>query len=65
MKAYREMTKYALEQAFHVPDVAGPQSMMYWPWIKNYSGEITVGYDDMTFRTWIWVDQDMKTKMGY
>ena len=65
MKQYREMTKYALEQAFHVPDVGGPQSLMYWPWIKNYSGEITIGYDDSTWPTFIWIDQDMKKVMGY
>ncbi len=65
MKEYREMTKYALTQAYHVPDVAGPYSLMYWPWIKNYSGENTVGYDDATWDWYVWIDQDMKTKMGY
>jgi peptide/nickel transport system substrate-binding protein len=65
MKEYREMTKYALDQAWHVPDVVGPQSLMYWPWLKNYSGEITIGYDDATWPQYIWIDQDLKTKMGY
>ncbi len=65
MKVYREMTKYALEQAFHVPDVQGPQSLMYWPWLKNYSGEICVGYDNMNVSRYIWIDQDLKRKMGY
>jgi peptide/nickel transport system substrate-binding protein len=65
MGKYREMTKYALEQAWLVPDVGGPQSLMYWPWIKNYSGEITIGYDDATWPQYIWIDQDLKTKMGY
>ena len=65
MKEYREMTKYALEQAYHVPDVQGPQSLMYWPWLKNYSGEITIGYDDMTYTWYIWIDQDMKKQMGF
>ncbi len=65
MKDYREMSKYAFEQAWLVPDVGGPQSLMYWPWIKNYHGEITVGYDDATWMQWIWIDQDLKGKMGY
>jgi peptide/nickel transport system substrate-binding protein len=65
MKEYREMTKHVLEQAYHVPDVAGPVSLFYWPWIKNYSGEITVGYDDMTWPQYVWVDQDLKKSMGY
>ncbi len=65
MREYREMTKYALEQAFHVPDVAGPVSLFYWPWVKNYSGEITVGYDDMTWPQWVWIDEKLKKSMGY
>jgi peptide/nickel transport system substrate-binding protein len=65
MQEYREMTKYALGQAFHVVVPSGPQSLMYWPWVRNYSGEQTVGYDDMTWPMYIWVDQDMKGTMGY
>ena len=65
MQEYREMTKYALAQAFHVVVPSGPSSLMYWPWIKNYSGEITVGYDDMTWPMYVWIDQDMKSKMGH
>jgi peptide/nickel transport system substrate-binding protein len=65
MRKYREMTQYALTQAWLVPDVGGPQSLMYWPWIKNYSGEITIGYDDATWPQYIWIDQDMKAKMGF
>lgn len=65
MKKYREMSQYAFTQAWLVPDVSGPQSLMYWPWIKNYSGEITIGYDDATWPTYIWIDQDLKSKMGY
>jgi peptide/nickel transport system substrate-binding protein len=65
MKEYREMTKHVLEQAYHVPNVAGPVSLFYWPWIKNYSGEITVGYDDMTWPQYVWIDQNLKKSMGY
>ncbi len=66
MKIYRDMTIYALGKGvWHVPDVASPCSMFYWPWLKNYSGEITIGYDDMSFPWYIWIDQSLKTKMGY
>ncbi len=66
MKKYREMTMYALEKGvWHVPDVASPCSLFYWPWLKNYSGEITIGYDDMSFMWYIWIDQDLKKNMGY
>ncbi len=65
MAKYKEMTKYAFVQAWHVPDVVGPQSLMYWPWIKNYHGEITIGYDDADWPWYIWIDQDLKKQMGY
>ncbi len=65
MLKYRDMTKYALEQAYWVPDVEGPVSNMWWPWLKNYSGEITVGYDKMTWPQYIWIDQNLKKSMGF
>ena len=65
MQKYRDMTKYALEQAYWVPDVQSPVSNMWWPWLKNYSGEITVGYDKMTWPQYIWIDQTLKRSMGF
>jgi peptide/nickel transport system substrate-binding protein len=65
MKDYRELTKYVVTQAYTVPNVIGPNHVMWWPWIKNYSGEITVGYDDPTWPAFIWVDQELKKSMGY
>jgi len=66
MKIYRDMTIYALGQGvWHVPDVASPASMFYWPWLKNYDGEITIGYDDMSFMWYLWIDRDLKRQMGY
>jgi peptide/nickel transport system substrate-binding protein len=65
MKEYREMTKHVLAQAYHIPNVAGPVSNFYWPWIGNYSGELCIGYDDMTWPTYIWIDEDLKASMGY
>jgi hypothetical protein len=59
------MSKYALEQSFVVPDVASPCSVFYWPWLKNYSGKITIGNDDMSFPWYVWIDQGLKRHMGY
>ena len=38
----------------------------YWPWCKNYYGEVDAGYHNtvpMTER--IWIDQNLKKTMGY
>ena len=46
---------------------ADPLSLnCYWPWLKNYYGEVDTGWHDtvpMTER--LWIDQSMKTTMGY
>ena len=39
----------------------------WWPWVKNYFGEINVGFgEDMTpMLARMWIDQGLKSKMGY
>jgi peptide/nickel transport system substrate-binding protein len=39
----------------------------WWPWVKNYYGELTL-QDDGSFAAlfpFIWIDQDLKKSMGY
>jgi peptide/nickel transport system substrate-binding protein len=62
----REMTREILDKAPHIwmPTVKGYTA--WWPWIKNYDGEHTAG----AVRPWpiysrIWIDQDMKKRMGH
>jgi peptide/nickel transport system substrate-binding protein len=58
--------KYVLDQVWMLP---GPQDSPYtfwWPWVKNYSGEVHVGYfDGQSWTQYIWLDLDMKKEMGY
>jgi peptide/nickel transport system substrate-binding protein len=65
MKMYRELTKYVVEQAYVVTAVTGSYRTLWWPWLKNYSGELNVGYDDPIWPAFIWVDQELKRNMGY
>jgi ABC-type transport system substrate-binding protein len=65
MKQYRELTKYVVAQAYTVPNVLGPNNVMWWPWVKNYSGEICIGYDNPTWAAFIWLDRDLKKSMGF
>lgn len=38
----------------------------WWPWVKSYSGENLVGCAHFfDYYQYIWVDQDLKTSMGY
>ncbi|MBI2850069.1 MAG: hypothetical protein HYX80_03390 [Chloroflexi bacterium] len=66
MRLYREkIFKYIVTKAYAVPDVIGTNHAFWWPWLKNYSGEEAVGYDDYNWMQWIWIDQDLKKSMGY
>ena len=62
----REMTREILEQA---PYVWLPVPYLYtawWPWVKNYDGELRVGaVKPGPIYARMWIDQDMKKKMGY
>jgi peptide/nickel transport system substrate-binding protein len=65
---HREMLPYLMEQCY-VIQTAGPNTYrLWWPWVKNYSGEASVGY----YKTinpdrwaYVWIDQELKEDMGY
>jgi len=44
-----------------------PYALTYhWPWLKNYYGEIDVDYHDrIPVMAGCWIDEDLKTEMGY
>ena len=62
----REMTTNILEQA---PYIWLPTPYIYsawWPWVKNYQGELRAGaVRPGPIYARIWVDQEMKKKMGH
>jgi len=38
----------------------------WWPWVQNYNGQETIGYDNNSqYTKYIWLDQSMKKSMGY
>jgi ABC-type transport system substrate-binding protein len=61
------MGVYVFDNAFGIgltnPDVLN----CYWSWLKNYYGEITAGNycDIMPMVSQMWIDEGMKTKLGY
>ncbi len=62
----KEMTIEILDKA---PYIWLPTPYLYtawWPWVKNYGGELRVGAVRLgPIYARIWIDQEMKTKMGF
>jgi peptide/nickel transport system substrate-binding protein len=65
-KALQDLTTQILDAA---PAIWLPNSYGYtawWPWVKNYGGEFYVSATrGAPFYARIWIDQDMKKKMGF
>ena len=63
----RTLSNYVLEET--VPYVWLPTQFTYrawWPWVKNYHGEMSVGaIRPGPIYARIWIDQELKKKMGY
>ena len=62
----REMTRDIIDKA---PYIFLPVAYTYagwWPWVKNYAGEIYAGgFWWSPIHARMWIDQDMKKKMGF
>ncbi len=62
----KELTREILDKA---PYIWLPTPYIYtawWPWVKNYSGELRAGaVRPGPIYARIWVDQDLKKKMGH
>jgi peptide/nickel transport system substrate-binding protein len=65
-KVHRELMKYVLAQAWVIPMPGGVSYSLWWPWLKNYYGPLSVGYMNTdNWVTWAWVDQALKKSMGH
>lgn len=65
-KKIRELTVRELN---HVPYVQLPGNRYYiyaWPWVKNYYGEINLGYINDASQAFahIWIDEELKARSG-
>ncbi len=65
MTETRELMKHLLKDAWIIPTPRYPTYTLWWPWLKNYSGENSVGWLAFIWPWYTWVDQDMKAEMGY
>lgn len=66
-KMVKAMSVYIIEEA--VPYVWLPSQFVYrawWPWVKNYHGELSVGsLRPGPIYARMWIDKDLKKKMGH
>jgi peptide/nickel transport system substrate-binding protein len=56
----------ALQGASQIGLYLIPQAYFWWPWVKNYYGEISI--EDGSFgglAAYLWIDQDLKKTMGF
>jgi peptide/nickel transport system substrate-binding protein len=61
-----QFCKDALTDAGFIP-FADPYILnCYWPWVKNYYGEVDAGYhNQIPMISRIWIDQNLKTSLGH
>jgi peptide/nickel transport system substrate-binding protein len=62
----KEAAVIALGDASQIGTYLIPQAIYYWPWIKNYYGEVSI--EDGTLGgliPYMWIDQDLKKSMGF
>jgi peptide/nickel transport system substrate-binding protein len=64
-RIHKDFMKYVLDQAWTIPYTYGQSYHLWWPWVKNFHGEMSVGYDNsFVFTKWAWIDQDLKEQMS-
>ena len=64
MKIFRGVLPYVYSQAwsFSFPSSA-PTYYMWWPWLKNFYGDTSIGWFNSNCVYYAWVDQDLKKSM--
>ncbi len=59
------MMNYVLDQVYAIPAPSSSATVFFWPWVKNYSGELSMGYYTYNYPVFIWYDTALKKQMGY
>jgi peptide/nickel transport system substrate-binding protein len=66
---HAEMIPYLLEQCYAIQTAGANAYRFWWPWVKNYSGEGSVGYykalNPSNNYACVWIDQELKEEMGH
>jgi peptide/nickel transport system substrate-binding protein len=62
---YQDLMPYLLEQAYVIPRPTSYSYTFWWPWVKNYHGELGPNYSasEVSWIPWVWIDQDLRMSM--
>jgi peptide/nickel transport system substrate-binding protein len=62
---FKDLMKYALDQAWYIPRPLPYSYVLWWPWLKNYHGELNVGWAGAGYEwcQFVWVDEALKNSM--
>ncbi len=65
-KAVKDVMPHVLDQAWGIFLPVPYGYHLYWPWLKNFHGEVNTGYARFhRYDRYAWIDQDLKKSMGY
>lgn len=62
---FKDLMKYALDQAWYIPAPLPYSYVLWWPWLKNYHGELNLGWAGTGYEwcQFIWIDKTLKNEM--
>jgi peptide/nickel transport system substrate-binding protein len=62
----KALTREIVDKAPYIWLPVGYFYTAWWPWVKNYGGELRAGSERPgPIHARIWIDQDLKKKLGY
>jgi peptide/nickel transport system substrate-binding protein len=63
-KNFADLVPYVLDQSWVIPTPIPYTYVCWWPWVKNWNGELNVGYyNNPNYLKYQWIDQNLKQKM--
>ena len=63
---FKELAVFLLDEVAIIPHPIPVLVNAYWPWVKNYYGEIDCGeHNYVAIEARIWIDEVLKAEMGY
>ncbi len=66
MALVKEMTREIVDKAPYIWLPVAYGYSAWWPWVKNYGGELRAGAERPgPIHARMWIDQDLKKKLGY
>lgn len=66
VKALKDLSPHILDQAWGIFMPVPYVYHLWWPWVKNFHGELSTGYARFNRHVrYLWLDQELKQSMGY